>query len=180
MLAPPRKGRLSDKLKLSTAGASLTTVCGFGHRDRWLLWPHFGGHADRHMFCVVHSRRQGLRDKHCVKEQAMTRNGKSLRTLLIAGAAIAAFALPGEALAARGGRSHHSRRYDVHRHDDYAPIYHPPSVHTDYRYHAESYHWTPWQGLHTHGHYDAVPHYTPGHIDYHHGDHVDVDPRFHD
>ncbi len=43
------------------------------------------------------------------------------------------------------------------------PQYHAPSMHYDRVYHADSYHWTPSRGRHTHGHYDVVPHYTPGH-----------------
>jgi hypothetical protein len=59
------------------------------------------------------------------------------------------------------------------------PIYHGPSVHYDRVYHADRTHWTPGRGLHTHGHYDAVPHYTPGHFDRSHGGHVDLNPRYH-
>jgi hypothetical protein len=43
-----------------------------------------------------------------------------------------------------------------------APHYHAPSMHYDRVYHADRLHWTPGRGLHTHGHYDLVPHYTPG------------------
>jgi hypothetical protein len=46
------------------------------------------------------------------------------------------------------------------------PTYHAPSLHYDRVYHPEVYHWTPSRGLHTHGHYDTVPHYTPGHVHY--------------
>ena len=59
------------------------------------------------------------------------------------------------------------------------PIYHGPSVHTDHVYHPEYYHWTPGRGLHSHGHYDAVPHVTPGHFDHLHGNHVHGNPHFH-
>lgn len=45
----------------------------------------------------------------------------------------------------------------------YGATYHPPSVHYDRVYHADRLHWTPGRGLHTHGHYDLVPHYVPGH-----------------
>jgi hypothetical protein len=58
------------------------------------------------------------------------------------------------------------------------PIYHAPSVH----YHAVPHttpHWTPWRGWHTHTHIDVVPHYTPGHYDYKHGNHVHGNPWFH-
>jgi hypothetical protein len=60
-----------------------------------------------------------------------------------------------------------------------APIYHGPSVHLDPVYHPEYYHWTPGRGLHTHGHYDLVPHYTPGHVDHLHGGHIDGNPHYH-
>jgi len=59
------------------------------------------------------------------------------------------------------------------------PAYHQPSVHVDRVYHAETRHWTPFRGLHTHGHYDSVPHYTPGHFDKLHGGHVDPNPNYH-
>jgi hypothetical protein len=60
------------------------------------------------------------------------------------------------------------------------PIYHAPSVHYHRVYHPEYSHWTPHRGLHTHGHYDYVPHYTPGHFDRYHRDHIDLNPHFHD
>jgi hypothetical protein len=43
------------------------------------------------------------------------------------------------------------------------PHYHAPSVHYHRTYHPDYYHWTPSRGLHSHGHYDYTPHYTPGH-----------------
>lgn len=49
--------------------------------------------------------------------------------------------------------------------------YHAPSLHYDEVYHPEYSHWTPLRGFHTHGHYDLVPHVTPGHYDYHRGPH---------
>ena len=61
-----------------------------------------------------------------------------------------------------------------------APVYHAPSVHYDHVYHHEYSHWTPGRGLHSHGHYDAVPHYVPGHFDRWHGNHIDLNPHFHD
>jgi len=60
-----------------------------------------------------------------------------------------------------------------------APIYHGPSVHYDRVYHPTTTHWTPRRGVHTHGHYDVVPHYTPGHFDRLHGNHIDLNPRYH-
>jgi hypothetical protein len=60
------------------------------------------------------------------------------------------------------------------------PIYHPPSVHYDRVYHHDYSHWTPHRGWHSHGHYHAVPHYVPGHFDRWHGDHIDLNPHFHD
>lgn len=58
-------------------------------------------------------------------------------------------------------------------------IYHPPSVHYDRQYHADYYHWTPGRGLHSHGHVDIVPHYTPGHRDFRHGNHIHGNPWYH-
>jgi hypothetical protein len=60
------------------------------------------------------------------------------------------------------------------------PIYHPPSVHYHRVYHPTRTHWTPGRGWHTHGHFDHVPHYTPGHFDHLHGNHIDLNPHFHD
>jgi hypothetical protein len=60
-----------------------------------------------------------------------------------------------------------------------APVYHGPSVHYDSYYHPEYYHWTPGQGVHSHGHYDVVPHYVPGHVDRWHGNHIDLNPHYH-
>lgn len=60
-----------------------------------------------------------------------------------------------------------------------APIYHAPSIHYDRVYHADTLHWTPGRGLHSHGHYDVVPHYTPGHFDTLHRNHVHVNPWYH-
>lgn len=59
------------------------------------------------------------------------------------------------------------------------PIYHGPSVHYDRVYHPEYQHWTPNRGWHTHGHYDLVPHYTPGHFDTKHRGHVHGNPHYH-
>ncbi len=60
-----------------------------------------------------------------------------------------------------------------------APIYHGPSVHYDRQYHADYSHWTPGRGFHSHGHYDIVPHYTPGHFDTLHNNHVHGNPWYH-
>lgn len=59
------------------------------------------------------------------------------------------------------------------------PVYHAPSIHFDRQYHADYYHWTPGRGLHTHGHYHTVPHYTPGHFDTLHNGHVHENPWYH-
>lgn len=59
-----------------------------------------------------------------------------------------------------------------------APIYHAPSVHYDTQWHGYS-HWTPYRGLHSHGHYDTVPHYTPGHFDTIHNGHLHLNPWGH-
>jgi hypothetical protein len=98
----------------------------------------------------------------------------------------AAFASPNSAEAAGGrriavsfgyGPSFSSYGYGFgHSH----PIYHPPSVHYHRVYHPTRTHWTPGRGWHTHGHIDYVPHYTPGHFDRLHGNHIDLNPHFHD
>jgi hypothetical protein len=72
-----------------------------------------------------------------------------------------------------GHRGHGRFGYD-------GPVYHAPSVHYHRVYHPEYSHWTPYRGWHTHGHYDHVPHYVPGHFDRYHRDHIDVNPHFHD
>jgi hypothetical protein len=79
--------------------------------------------------------------------------------------------------------AYYGPRYGVRHgghHRNSGPIYHAPSVHYDPVYHAEYYHWTPGRGVHTHGHYDYVPHYVPGHFDRRHHDHIDLNPHFHD
>ena len=41
----------------------------------------------------------------------------------------------------------------------YGGYYHvTPPVHTHRVFHADRLHWTPGRGLHTHGHYDYIPH----------------------
>jgi hypothetical protein len=50
--------------------------------------------------------------------------------------------------------------------------WHAPSVHYDRVYHPTQVHWTPNSGWHTHGHYDVVPHYTPGHVHYYNNGNV--------
>src|SRR5687767_11528186 len=51
-------------------------------------------------------------------------------------------------------------------------VYHAPSLYYDRTYHADSLHWTPQRGLHTHGHIHVTPHYAPGHYDYQYRGHV--------
>ena len=60
-----------------------------------------------------------------------------------------------------------------------APVYHPPSVHFDRVYRPTQLHWTPRRGVHTHGYQQIVPHYTPGHFDTRHGNHVHPNSYFH-
>lgn len=74
------------------------------------------------------------------------------------------------------GRSYSGYRYPARQS---GPIYHAPSVHSDRVYHPTRTHWTPFRGVHTHGHYDVVPHYVPGHIDIRHRGHVHPNPRYH-
>ncbi len=59
------------------------------------------------------------------------------------------------------------------------PIWHGPSVHLDRVYHREYSHWTPHRGFHSHGHYDRVPHFVPGHFDFLHGNQIHTNPRHH-
>ena len=40
-------------------------------------------------------------------------------------------------------------------------------------------HWTPGLGVHTHGHYDYRPVYSPGHFDAYHGGHMHWNHYFH-
>ena len=88
--------------------------------------------------------------------------------------------------AAAGGRHRHGgrsgQRYSVQRYNAWGyaqPVYHGTSVHLDSTYHVESYDWTPRQGIHSHGHYDVTPHFTPRHFDYGHGGHIDANPGYH-
>lgn len=91
-------------------------------------------------------------------------------------------------VAAGGHRRHHghggssAQRYSVQRYNAWTysePIYHGSSSHFDSRYHVDSYDWTPRQGIHTHGHYDVTPHFTPRHFDYGHVGHIDTNPDYH-
>ena len=77
------------------------------------------------------------------------------------------------------GRSYGGYGYSYGGYGYRTPIYHRPSVHLDRVYHVESLHWTPYRGLHAHGHYDLIPHYTPGHFDRLHGGHIHYNRRFH-
>ncbi len=109
------------------------------------------------------------------------------KSLLVLAALTVAGVLSSENSAQAGdnhrSHSHYSGR--VHGHPSYyanqrsGPIYHAPSVHYHSQYHHEYSHWTPYRGWHSHGHYDAVPHYTPGHFDYKHGNHIHGNPYFH-
>lgn len=128
--------------------------------------------------------------------KTMTKIVKS-RLFAIAAAAVLGLgmlAFAGEAQAQYGRYSNSYGNHSSHNHSGHynsgssrsyygnrgrAPIYHPPSVHYDQQYHVESYHWTPGRGLHTHGHYDAVPHYVPGHFDTLHNGHIDLNPHYH-
>jgi len=73
----------------------------------------------------------------------------------------------------QGGYSGYSNGYNQ------GPVYHAPSVHYDRVFHPEYTHWTPFRGVHTHGHYDAVPHVTPGHFDYQYGNTIVPNRHFH-
>jgi hypothetical protein len=76
-----------------------------------------------------------------------------------------------------GGRHWHG--HGGHGHRWSGSFYHRPSVHFDALWHHEYDHWSPRRGWHSHGHYDSVPHYVPGHFDYHHFDHIVPHPFFH-
>jgi len=77
------------------------------------------------------------------------------------------------------GSRNYGNRSSYYRGRSNGPIYHSPSMHYDRVYHPEYQHWTPNRGWHTHGHYDLVPHYTPGHFDYKHRGHVHGNPHYH-
>ncbi len=104
----------------------------------------------------------------------------SLTLLAVLGLAYVPAAQAGHGYSPRGsgysqGRSSYSyRSYGYRR-----PVYHAPSVHLDRVFHADTLHWTPGRGLHVDGHYDLVPHYTPGHFDTLHNGHIDLNRRHH-
>jgi hypothetical protein len=58
-------------------------------------------------------------------------------------------------------------------------VYHPPTIQYRKVYHPTKLHWTPKRGLHSHGHFDYVPTYVPGHFDTLHNGHVHSNPWFH-
>ena len=66
-----------------------------------------------------------------------------------------------------------------HGHVHGIQVWHPSSVHFNRVYHPTRIHWTPGRGLHTHGHYDLVPHRTPGHFDLYYSGHIHGNPWYH-
>lgn len=92
------------------------------------------------------------------------------KSLTLAAVAAALLVFSASDAQAGWGHKHHSHS---------GPIYHGPSLHFDTYYHHDYYHWTPWRGWHSHGHTHTVPHFTPGHFDYKHGNHIHVNPWFH-
>ena len=74
----------------------------------------------------------------------------------------------------QGYSSYSGYRYNNGGHS----FYHVPSVHTDYVPHNRL-HFSPWRGVHIDRHYDAIPHYTPGHFDRFHQGHIDSNPWYH-
>lgn len=89
-------------------------------------------------------------------------NGR-VASFLMAGALAGAFILIASTDASAAGHGHfggfgiqvgHGYGYVGH-------AYHRRAVHVDRVYHADYLHWTPSRGIHTHGHIDYVPHYTP-------------------
>lgn len=85
--------------------------------------------------------------------------------------------------AAADHRGHHGYAgHAVQRYNSWSyrqPVYRAPAVHVDTQFHVEPFRWTPWQGFHGNGHYDATPHITPSHFDYGYGGHMDANPWFH-
>lgn len=102
------------------------------------------------------------------RDKVMQRTGKKLAILFFAGVC-GASGWSGQSAFA----NHH------HHHGHRTAVYDPPSVHYDRVYHPDYQHWTPSRGFHTHGHYDLVPHYVPGHYDTLHRHHIDVNPWYH-
>ncbi len=94
------------------------------------------------------------------------------RSLTLAVALTAAFAVyglmtptPTQAQAADGVSSRCRvgyRNVGYSRYSGYHGGYHGNS-HYDRVYHHEGYHYTPWQGVHSYGHYDLVPSYGNHH-----------------
>ena len=100
-----------------------------------------------------------------------------LKNVFLAAAVVVAFGATARADHFHGGHSHGGGfgGYGGYK----TPIYHGPSVHYDKVYHPTRTHWTPGRGWHTHGHYDYVPHYVPGHFDTLHNGHIHANPWFH-
>lgn len=113
------------------------------------------------------------------------RNRTTLRRVLMLAvafaAAVAVYGLtsPTEAQAADGARGRSrvgyrsgarrvASRYRYARPSSHHGSHHG-NFHFDRVYHQEGIHYTPWQGLHSYGHYDLVPSY--GHSYYGHGGH---------
>jgi hypothetical protein len=96
-----------------------------------------------------------------------------MKNFILCGVAALAFTLVGIENTASAQWGYGSRSYQS------GPLYHGPSLHYDRTYHRDYSHWTPLRGNHSHGHYDSVPHYTPGHYDSYHRGHVHGNPRFH-
>src|SRR5688572_5301283 len=99
---------------------------------------------------------------------------------MLAASAIVSLGSASQAQAGGWGHAGHGHSHGYYR-GGYGsgPIYHGPSLHYDRVYHHEYSHWTPRRGWHSHGHYDHVPHYTPGHVDYYHRGHIHTNPWFH-
>jgi hypothetical protein len=79
----------------------------------------------------------------------------------------------------RGSSHYRSSSYGRHSSHRSHSLYHAPSVHYDRVYHPTYSHWTRSRGYHSHGHYDTVPHYVPGHYDRCHRGHIDLNSRYH-
>lgn len=106
----------------------------------------------------------------------------SLMALAVVGGAMLTFSSSASARDCHSrSRSYHGRSsyYRGHSYHRSHSVYHRPSVHYDRVYHPTRLHWTRSRGLHTHGHYDRVPHYVPGHYDRCHNGHIDLNPWYH-
>ena len=103
----------------------------------------------------------------------------TLKTLSLAAAMILTVGATAQADHFHGGHSHGGGYGGYGGYGFTSPIWHGSSVHLDRVYHPTRTHWTPSRGWHTHGHFDYVPHYVPGHFDTFHNGHIHTNPWYH-